>query len=240
MVKILEDIKPTGIASAYVEAPFDEGKEALESQGYKVISLEDNARLRVQQGKDAFVSRNGNWVREGVLYVPGKGKFLTKNSPIMTNAKEATNANRKGEDYFLTEEQVEQSLADSLILTGENSIATNRFGENPTTAYAFGEVAEQYGNFLAEAGIKEMPIYLTVLQDKPFARQMWFRSLGLRSVLYGSSRYLVGDYGLRGVKIGAEGTSQNSGQVYTEQQISEALKLKGLSGVEKILFGGLK
>ncbi|MCX6749362.1 MAG: hypothetical protein NTW17_01285 [Candidatus Pacearchaeota archaeon] len=238
MVKILEDITPTGIASAYVEAPFDEGKEALESRGYNVISLEDNARLRIQQGKDAFVSRNGNWVREGVLYVPKKGIFLTKNSPIMLNPKEATNAHRKGKDYFLTGEQVEQSLVDSIELSGE-AIPTNRFGENPTTAYAFGEIAEQYGNFLKEAKINKISIWLADLQDKPFARQMWFRDLGGGSGLDGDGRDLGIDGRLRGVKIGAEGTASNF-VGYTEKQISEVLKRLKLQGLEGQILSGLR
>nr|MBA4405063.1 hypothetical protein [Nanoarchaeum sp.] len=71
---INHDIKPTGIASAYVEAPFDIALEELEEAGYKPISLEQNARLRIQQGKGADVSRKGNWTREGFIYIPGADK----------------------------------------------------------------------------------------------------------------------------------------------------------------------
>ena len=201
-MEIQVDIKPTGIESAIVYAPFDEGKEALESRGYRIISLEENAKLRMQQGKEHYVSRNGNWTREGVIYLPDKRIVLTKNSPIMQNPKEATSAHRKGVDYFLTDEQVEQAMQDSikLSLSGE-SIPTKRFKDNEVTNFAFGDVAEDYGLFLKEAGIGEMPVYLANISDKPFARQLWFGGLDYGYVLVGNyGRFLdVGDR-LRGVK----------------------------------------
>ncbi|MDP2947879.1 MAG: hypothetical protein Q8N88_07225 [Nanoarchaeota archaeon] len=46
MVAIDIDVKPRGIASAYVVAPFDEGKKMLCKDGYKIISLEEDAGLR--------------------------------------------------------------------------------------------------------------------------------------------------------------------------------------------------
>jgi len=57
--------------SVVITAPFDEAKQQLESQGYRIISLEENARLRMLEGANADVSINGNWVMESI-YVPGK------------------------------------------------------------------------------------------------------------------------------------------------------------------------
>ena len=45
-----------------------------------------------------------------------------------------------------------------------------------------------------------MPIWLADLIDKPFATQMWFRSLIDSSVLYGAGKDLHDDRRLRGVK----------------------------------------
>ena len=65
---IVNDIKPRGTDSAYVnDKPFDEAKAELEKAGYHISSLEENASLRIQEGKDAYVSRNGNWVKEDFL-----------------------------------------------------------------------------------------------------------------------------------------------------------------------------
>jgi len=238
MVGIYVDIKSRGTASAYVVAPFDVGKEALAKEGYRIISLQENARLRMQEGKDAFVSQNGNWVREGVVYVPNKGMFLTKNSPIMANAKQATDCHRKGQDFYLTAEQVEQSLADSVELIREN-IPTNRFAENKITVYAFGEDAQKYGDFLKEAQITEMPVFLASIGDKAFARQMWFRGLDFGSELYGARGLIDGNW-VRGVPDSAEGTAAKNSEVYSPAQISAVLKTKGLTGIERILIDGLR
>jgi len=240
MANINVDIKPRGIASAYVEVPFDEGKEALEKQGYRIISLQENAKLRMQEGKDAYVSRNGNWTREGVLYIPKKGIFLTKKSPIMENAKEATDCHRDNKEFYLNKEQVEKALADSVKLLG-NTIPTSRFGENKIANYAFGDSAKDYGLFLKEAGIEEMPVYLCNLEDKPFARQTWLRRLdsGSRSGVIGDDRNLDYYCRARGVRENAEGVAKNC-EAYTINDIQKTLKAKGLSGIEKIILEGLK
>jgi len=232
------DIKPRGTASAYVATSFDEGKEALAKEGYRIISLQENARLRMQEGKDAFVSQNGNWTREGVLYVPGKGKFLTKNSPIMANAKEATDCHRKGQDFYLTAEQVEQGLADSVELIGDN-IPTNRFADNKITIYAFGEDAKKYGEFLKLAGVDEMPVYLASMENKSFARQLWFGNLGDGSELDGDG-FLDFDYWVRGVQDSAEGTVAKKVEAYTPAQMEQALKELGFPGVSKGLVEKLR
>jgi hypothetical protein len=237
MVNLIQDIKPRGIASAYVNAPFDCGKTELESNGYSIISLEENARLRLQEGSDSNVSRNDNWVKEGVIYVPSKGKFLTKNSPIMANAKDATECHRNGGDFYLTDEQVEESLVGAVLLDG-HSIPTNRFADNETTVYAFGESAKAYGEFLKVARIDEMPVFLANLQDKPFARQLWFGDLDYRSEFIGG-RGLSGVNRVRGVREGTEGAQKNL-EAYTPAQIASALNSKGLSGIEGILLEGLR
>lgn len=231
------DIQPRGIASAVCYAPFDEAKQELEEQGYKIISLQGNAKLRIQEGKDAYVSQNGNRTREGVLYVQNKGIFLTKNSPIMENPEEATNYHRNGKDFYLNDNQVEEALTDAVELSNK-PIPTNRFKDNKITDYAFGDIAEQYGRFLKDAGIKEMPVWIADLQDKPFARQLWLCRLGDGSGLNGGNWCL--DYGrLRGVCESAKGTAKNL-EVYNPKQIIEALKRKGLSGIEKTLLNTLR
>src|SRR3989344_801339 len=198
---INQDVKPTGIDSAYVEAPFDEAKAELEADGYEIISLKQFADLRIAQGKDSHVANYGAYVKEGFLYVPQKGIFLVRNSPIMTNAKAATQCHRKGREFYLTNEQVEESLKTSIEIENSRSIPTKRFGENELTSFAFGPEAERYGEFLKEAGIKQMPIYLASMEKKPFARQAWLRRLGGddQSGL-GGGRNLDYSYAVRGVR----------------------------------------
>jgi hypothetical protein len=190
MVKIIPDIKPGGTSSAYVTAPFDEANLALTKKGYRIISLQENARLRMQEGADSFVSRNGNWTREEVVYNASKGIYLSKNlSHILRNAKEATSCHKSNQEYLLTDAQLEASLVDSVKLTSKE-IPTERFGENEITVYVFGDDAQEYGDFLKSAGITKMPIWLANNKAKPFARQMWFRYIKGRSGLDCNGRYL--------------------------------------------------
>ena len=236
-MEITVDIKPTGVESAIVYAPFDIAKKALENKGYRIISLEENAKLRIQQGKGSYISKNGNRTREAVIYLPDKRIILTKNSPIMENPKEATTAYRNGNEYFLTNEQVEQALQDSVSLSGK-AIPTNDFKNNEITNFAFGDIAENYGLFLKNAGINKMPVYLANVSNKPFARQMWFRNLGSYSELNGYGRGLGSGGRMRGV---SEKTSEAGSEIlYSEKQISKALKSMGLSGLEKSLIAKLK
>ena len=84
-----------GVEVAVAYGDFDSAKEALESQGYNIISLKENARLRMLAGIDSKISNERNWTRKAFLYVPKKGIFLTTNSPIMQNPIEATQAHLK-------------------------------------------------------------------------------------------------------------------------------------------------
>ena len=198
--EILIDIKPAAIESSRASGPFDKALEALTENGYEPISLLQNAQLRIQQGVNSYISENANWTREVFVYIPKKGAFLTRIPLIIENAREATQAHRERRVYLLTDAQVERTLEDSVKIKEEEKIPTNTFGENEITNYAFGEYSERYGQFLKEAGIKEMPIWLADLKDKPFATQMWFRSLIDSSVLYGAGKDLHDDRRLRGVK----------------------------------------
>jgi len=213
MEKIV-DIKPTGIESAVVYAPFDKALEALTKEGYEIISLPQNAKLRIQQGKDSYISTNGNWTREGVLYFPKEKPKLVRNSPILESAVKATNAHGKENEFYPTKKQIEKALEDSIDFPEKNiTIPTNRFDSDALTVYAFGgeKDAKAYGEFLRQVvGIKEMPVYAVDKdyvneKNKPFARQMWFRGLGYRSSLGGlggSDWFLDGVDRLRGVKEG--------------------------------------
>ena len=222
MTSIIQDVKGK-IESAYIEAPFDEAKEALEKAKYKIISLEEMAMLRIQEGKNAYISQNGNYTREGVIYIPKKGIFLTKNSPIMKNAEKATQCYRNGDEFCINNEQIEKALEKSVNLDGK-SIPVSEFGNEEITDFAFGKTAKEYGQFLKDAGIKEIPFYLADLKDKPFARQLWLRSLDGGSGVLGSLRGLS-DGGVRGVRdASAEGAKPQKILPYTMKDVRIAEK----------------
>lgn len=176
-LKVVDEVTSGGIESICVSAPLDKAISYFEKKGYNLISLRDNAILRMQEGVNSFVSRNGNFTREGILYDPRKGTFITKISPLIEHAEEAIQEQRGRVEYYLTDEQVEEALENAVQIKqrSSNFIPTNRFGCYSITARVFGDIAKEYGNFLREAGIKEMPC--VPYHDKgimDYARQMWF------------------------------------------------------------------
>ena len=118
----------------------------------------------------------------------------------MDFSQEATQCHRKGREFYLNNQQIEKSLADAVEIPADiKPISTKRFGDDEITDYVFGDVAKQYGEFLKDSGIDEMPIWLANISGKPFARQMWFSDLDDRSDLNGDNRGLYYDNSMRGV-----------------------------------------
>jgi len=245
-MEIIQDVTRGKLHSAYAIRDFDKAKEALESKGYRIISLEEQAGLRVQEGADSGVSQRGNWTKEGFVYVPSKGAFLTMDSPIMANAKEATDCHRNGKDFYLTDEQVEASLEGSIKVIN-TQISTNRFADEALTSFAFGKNAKAYGEFLKENGINNIQFYLSDYQDKPFARQAWLCRVNSddESGLDGDLRYLNYDSSeVRGVRVSdevAKPSAENSRvEAYTPKEIQKALESLKLAGLGSQILEALK
>lgn len=207
-------IMPTGIGSGVVHASFDKALEALTENGYRVISLPENAALRIQQGPRSWISRKGNWTGEGVICFPNRKPKLVRNSPILYSAKEATSAHKIREEFYPSHNHIDLSLVDSIDFPQENiKIPTNRLSEEDLMVWAFGgeKEARVYGEFLREAGIEKMPVWVVNKnrinrQNRPFARQMWFKYLGMGSGLGGYARGVMHGYAGRlcGIKTDLE------------------------------------
>lgn len=204
-MKITQDVTKGEMQSAYAEGPFDKAKEALESKGYRIISLEEQAGLRVQKGANASISTRGNYVKEGVLFVPKKGFHLTRNSPIMADPVAAMEAELYGHWFYPTASQIESALADSIkIKAGE--VPTNRLAEDERTAFAFGKNAKAYGEFLRANNIDRITICLENAQNKPFATPMWLSRVGCGgSSLHGDYwNFFINILEVRGVRASAK------------------------------------
>ena len=169
-------MESTNLELATVYARFDEALEIFKSINYKLPSLPQSAQLRIQHGEDRDVSKNDILTEAAFIYAPKKGAFLTKTSPIVNDLEKAIQVYKNKNEFFLTDEQVETALKNSVRLLGE-SIPTNRFKENEITAFAFEDFAEQYGNFLYELEIKKMPAHIPSFSKKSFARQICLKSL---------------------------------------------------------------
>ena len=238
---LVNDIKPTGMDSAYVGGrPFDQAKKTLEGAGYNIITLEQNAGLRVSQGRAAIVSREGNYVAEGGLYLPDNHVLLVRNNPIMQSLEIATNAHRNGKDFYPSPEQIEWALSGEHVdlREGERFIPVNAFTEDERTVFMFGKNTKAYADFLKENNFNEINIYLANSQDSAFVRQGWFYGLGVRSGVGVGDRGLdVGDR-LRGVR-GESTQAEISVRTYTFADISKALRDSNLGGIEAILSENL-
>ena len=172
------------IQATYLEKPFDKALSELKENGYRIITAKENVELRMETGKDSFISKNGNYVQEGVIYVPKKGIFLTKHPPILKNPKESTEANRNGNEFYITNEQTERALESSVkVPYSQTNISFDEFGDDEITNFLFGKKAKDYGLFLKDAGINEMPLYFQNKdyidgEGRSFANQLWLCRLG--------------------------------------------------------------
>jgi len=212
---VAEDVTNGELLSGYVfGVDFDGAKTLLESEGYgSIISLPQNARFRIQEGPNSFISQNGNLTREAFLYIPGKGCFLTKKSPLLSRHSESAIAEimsarhsygiddpRRLIEFPLTDEQIEEALSEAVKIRSA-SIPAERLGDDETTVFAFEESSRAYGEFLKANGVHSMPIYLDdrfQSLNKPAARQVYFHDiLRMRSAIHG---YQLGKEALRGVR----------------------------------------
>ncbi|MDD5649517.1 MAG: hypothetical protein PHF86_03750 [Candidatus Nanoarchaeia archaeon] len=196
MANLIMDLNKEGIKSTLLQLPFDQGKQLLEMYGFRITSLEDMAKLRIEEGLNSKISQFGNLVTEGCLYLPD-GIFITKNSPIMLAPIKATNHFRKNpssqvqgtnfemireKKYYLSERDVEFALINSIKLPDNNiSIPVNTFNDCNITRFIFGPYAKDYGKFLEKAGIDKMSIYTAGLEKEPFVVQMWFSGVNNNS-----------------------------------------------------------
>ncbi len=229
------DVIPSGVQSAVVEAPFDEGKETLEKASYELISGELNAGLRIQQGREAYVSQNGNYLKEGLIYVPerfGKkaGTWIPKESLVIQNPTKATNAHRNGKEFYVSDEKVEEVLKGAVKLH-ENQVPVEELANDEAMARVFGANTKDYGLFLKEAKINSIRFYLSSLEDKPFANQLWLGGLSLGGSGLVGYYWGLGCGGVRGVsKKTGEASSHATGDSYTLNDLQKVLKEEGIGG----------
>ena len=205
----MKDIESQELSSAHIGASFDVGKTKLEKQGYEIISFRDYAMLSIQEGRGAFISQRGNWVIEGVVYVPKKGRFFTKNSPVMDNPLEAVYAQINEGEFYINDEQIERALENSIqIPYNIKNISVKEFGEEPITIFCFKDMAKKYGEFLEEAGITGMRLRLhgkyqmeNQIEVKSYANQL--RLSGFRDDkidIYGNYSNMAYGYRCRGYR----------------------------------------
>ena len=236
----------TTVTSAISYGKFSSLLNEFRRQQFALISLKENAELRIHKGKNSAESWTGNYVREGFLYIPHKGIFLVKNSPINDHVNQADDANMMGFEYGITMEDAEKALQDSVHIPYDTQeIAIEDLPDNPIAGFAFGEAVAEYALFLKEADITKWPIWiipkgLVDTQPHPFVRQVIFRCMDNWSGIIGSNADLHRPYGVRAISYHYKGRIDDRDEVYSLADILNALKAASLSGLEGIVLRALR
>lgn len=232
-MEIHYDVRPRRAQSVYIECPFDEGIKELAKAGYRVISAEENARLRIQEGKDALISREGNIVREGIIYMPGDFGYLTKCAPEIEDPIKATRCSRKNKELYPSKEQIERAIDSSVSVKfpyPEDSyhpkrIPVDRLAEEETTRFMFGDSAERYGEFLKEIGMKNICLNIPYGMWMDQLRKPYSEILFFGEVLdFNAFTPCFGAHlpkSIRGVPITHECGKDSGIDFYAEEDISE-------------------
>jgi len=250
-LEIEAEVQDLGIVK-YVEVPFDEGAEALGADNF--ISGRNLAFARIQQGENHSLSKNGSYIREGDILIPREGIVLVRFSYALTSPSKATEAHRQGKEFFITKKRASDYLElakdprdnTAFLLTDITPVPTNRFGEDARTIWLFQDKAIDYGEFLDNEGISVMPLsfnsqdYINE-QGKPYANQLWLRSLPGGSGVVGDYWGLAHGDRVRGVfSITGKARAQKI-QTYTLSEVSKVLVSRGVTGaLEKEVLDGLK
>jgi hypothetical protein len=167
------------IRTAYVDGPFRDDLKKLNEEGYVIPSLEDGALFRMQEwrGYDNLRSNfpylDGHFVREGLVCLPNREVYLVKDFSDQISADELP---CKGVDIVVSEERAQHMLRNSVRVTSGN-ISPNEFGSHPITKFAFGESAEEYGNFIkTHVGWEQISVHLPAWDElnSPLCRHAWF------------------------------------------------------------------
>lgn len=226
MAKIKIDSRTSELESGVAYTSFDKALAKLKRNSFEVISLPQNAELRIKEGKNAYVFTNGNYVREAEISIPNKGIYLVRNSPLLQLelSKEAVKAHRQEEEYSIesslakeySDKASDAPEAEVFHLTDLEAIKTNKFDTDKRALWLFQTQSENYGKFLYDSNIKEMPLWFNSeayinSQKSPFINQLWLHGSNVEGGygLIGFCRRLDYDSNVRGVRpISGKASSQ--------------------------------
>jgi len=192
---------------SYIDARFDTALQLLRDNSNELITARNLAYARSKEDSRHSLSQYGSYIKEGDVYIPNKTPqiLLIRNSPLLQLelAKEAVKAHRSGKEYSIESslakeysgKSSEDQNSEVFPLTNLEAIKTNKFAEDKRALWLFQDQAENYGKFLCDSGIKEMPLWFNHeryinSQKSIYINQLRLRSLGDRSGLLGYGRDL--------------------------------------------------
>ncbi|MDD4877565.1 MAG: hypothetical protein PHO02_00840 [Candidatus Nanoarchaeia archaeon] len=189
------------------QGAFDRCVDEFRAENLEMITAKQLAEARMLGGANHAVSRQWSWLAENFNYLPN-GDILVASgafNPLLQSpsaAKHATDCHRANpfREYFLNDVAVESLQGGAkhkgkvLLLKRKDvpsNISTDAFSKEAVTAFLFGDEADNYGRFLRENGIKNVPLYVVDKahakeQGKAFSRALWADYLYYNSALYGN------------------------------------------------------
>lgn len=217
--------------SAVFKARFDIALKAMEQEEYHLISFSENMNLRsreferhsryinqlkrqgVEDGDGGIVGihhhlpdpiSHGNRVSEGVVYIPGDGRYITRNSPAMKRPEEFVAAEKAGRPFYIIPSEVKEALEDSVRvpydfnykITEEkfkgdtDRVPVSKFEEDEVMRFCFrNSHTKAYVKILRKFDIKSVPVGLHEEgyvngQEQPFAEQLSFGGIGNYSAIW--------------------------------------------------------
>ena len=219
--------------SAVFRARFDIALKAMEQEGYHLISFSENMLLRIREferhsryinqlkkhgvedggGGIVGIYHNiphtislGNRVSESVVYIPGDGRYITKNSPAMKRPEEFVAAKKAGRPFYIIPSEVKEALEDSVRVPYEfpyritedkfkdatDRVPVSKFDKDEVMSFCFrgsyGGISE-YVKILRKFDIKSVPVCLheeghVNAQEQPYAEQLSFGGTGNYSAIW--------------------------------------------------------
>ena len=193
------------------EGPWDRGVSSLKSQGLDAITLRDLAEARILGGANSPVSTRWTWVAENFNYDKDDILIASREfSPLLQYPAEATECHRQGKEFYLSPNDTEklrraassdvnQAMKFGVLLLKRSKILSDisveAFGEEDVTSFLFRDKAKEYGRFLKENGIKNVPLRVAgeayaQEQGRAFSRALWAYNLNFNSALLGNCNLL--------------------------------------------------
>ncbi len=234
--------EPRRYLIAKVLAPFNKGKILVESAKggiFRIPAVWLNQQVRQERGYEDDVSKNGNWVLEGVLYRQKADNVFTRIGLTYLHPEEGVSAHLKKREYTLegcTRDEIDRAVAEGLKINpkdldvnGNLVIPCSELGSNKYGLWFFGGKGtdEEKSSRAKKSGLRLIDSPQKITQfivsldakkysknvGKDYAVQMWFGGLDLRSVLYGGRNWyrdLHFGGSVLGVSDSAEGAAKNS------------------------------
>jgi hypothetical protein len=204
-VEIVQDVESGKLHSAHAAGRFDKAVEALTTEGYRIISLEELAGLRVQEGIKSSVSGVPCMTRECIIHWVDK-IVLAKDSPFLMGAdlEEYNKCYREKQIASFWEQNMEvigRAMKQSIRMP-EEAVMTRIFGYEDFTKFAFGKNARAYGDLLEASGTHYMHMHRGLDMKKPVVEQMspYTVTRSGRVLFHGCGWILDDNVVMRGVK----------------------------------------